>query len=164
VDVSRGRAWATLSGHHEAVTAVAFSRRRQTAGDGGPRRHVRLWNAVTGREIAQLEVDRHRFGDVLRCVAFAPDGRTLARGAEDDVVHFWTWSTAATCPPSRAAAAAWPRRLHARRPLAAGRRRRRPGAPLRPPPPRPRALRDDPIRKPLAGGGSRRGRPARSAA
>lgn len=47
---------------------------------------VRLVEAETGRPRAELNGHRHG----VRGLAFAPDGRTLASGGEDNVVYVWT--------------------------------------------------------------------------
>src|SRR5262249_29376221 len=62
-----------VCGHDERVQAVHFSpggKILASAGGGGT---VRLWGAATPQEVRRLESK----GGSARCLAFAPDGRTL---------------------------------------------------------------------------------------
>jgi WD40 repeat protein len=77
--------------HPHRVTGVVFSPdgtqvATRTAGPGiGSKHLVRLWDTVTGDEIAQLE---HRY--VVTKVVFSPDGtRVAVAGEGDGVVGLW---------------------------------------------------------------------------
>ena len=48
----------------------------------GPRA---LWSVATGREIRRLDSE----ADVIRNVAFAPDGQTLAATGNDGDIRLW---------------------------------------------------------------------------
>jgi RNA polymerase sigma factor (sigma-70 family) len=50
---------------------------------------VRLYDVASGREIAQLE--GHQNG--VPCVAFSPDGKTLASGSHDQTIRLWEVAT-----------------------------------------------------------------------
>src|SRR5204863_2653153 len=90
----------TLSGHKGVIEAIVFLPRSRILASTGLDMRVRLWNATTGRPIAELR-DRtaHRFGSL----AASPDGKLLAAGDETGIVFIWdaaTWRlrTRLRCP------------------------------------------------------------------
>ncbi|HXD89316.1 MAG TPA: M56 family metallopeptidase [Urbifossiella sp.] len=86
----------TLTGHTDAVTAIAFSpdgSRIATTSDDGT---ARTWNSTDGRKLAALDGR----GKWMKSVAFSPDGRTLVTGGYDKTVRLWNAA-------SGAALAAW---------------------------------------------------------
>jgi sugar lactone lactonase YvrE len=85
-DVSNGKNTGTLQGHTSRVSAVAFSPdgRLLASGDDPAARKldtVKVWNVSTRTELASL---LHEIGPALSgvtCLAFSPDGKTLASGS-----------------------------------------------------------------------------------
>jgi WD40 repeat protein len=74
------------AGHLSSVSSVAITKDGKLAASGGD--GVRLWNPVTGKLVRMIEV---RGG--VSCLAFDPDGKTLASGGGDRVVHVWDVET-----------------------------------------------------------------------
>jgi RNA polymerase sigma factor (sigma-70 family) len=74
--------------HAEEVEAFALSpdgKRLATAGG----RAVVVWDAVTGQELCRFEGHR----GTVRAVAFAPDGKSIASGAEGNLIRLWDAAT-----------------------------------------------------------------------
>jgi WD40 repeat protein len=88
-DVKR-RPAGTLSADRPGVVVVAFSPDGSIlAGALEGEWEVRLWDVTTQREIRILEGHK---GEIL-CLAFSPDGRTLASGGKDKTVRLWNART-----------------------------------------------------------------------
>ena len=81
------RRLATLKGHTNAVSSVAFAPDGKTLGTGSDDRTVKLWDITTGKDLATLK--GHIF---VESVAFAPDGKTLATGS-GQTVKLWDVTT-----------------------------------------------------------------------
>jgi WD40 repeat protein len=94
-DLVSGHEIAPLEGHRRAVAAVALSpdgRLAATAGgsaahpfDVAEPRRIRLWDVVSGKEIAHFE---GHTADVTS-LAFSPDGARLVSGMQDTTVLVW---------------------------------------------------------------------------
>ncbi|HEV3262329.1 MAG TPA: hypothetical protein VG013_36090 [Gemmataceae bacterium] len=68
----------------EALALSPNDRTLATVGAG-----VRLWDVATGEELRRLQGHKGR----VFCVAYAPDGKTLATGSEDTTVRLWEAAT-----------------------------------------------------------------------
>ncbi|MCI0458831.1 MAG: WD40 repeat domain-containing protein [Gemmataceae bacterium] len=77
-----------LKGHTGGVSCLAFGARGLLA-SGGSDGLVRLWQAATGAELAQLAGHK----DNVSAIAFAPDGQRLASGGRDGTVRLWDVTT-----------------------------------------------------------------------
>jgi WD40 repeat protein len=75
-----------ISGHEDYVGSVAFSPTdSKILASGSYDKTVRVWNAVTGKQLHRLEGhDQPVLG-----VAFAPDGKTIASFAEGGSIRLW---------------------------------------------------------------------------
>ena len=76
---------ATLEGHTDDVTSVAFSDDRALLASGAADNTVKLWDVETHTNIATLEGHT----DDVTSVAFSDDGTLLASGAWDGIVKVW---------------------------------------------------------------------------
>jgi len=68
-----------------ASTALAYAPDGKTLVARGPNKTVRVWDAVTGKELGQFKGHE---GDVAT-VAFAPDGKSVASGSNDTTILLW---------------------------------------------------------------------------
>jgi WD40 repeat protein len=76
---------ATLKGHADYVSDVAFSPDNKTLASGSADKAVKLWDVPTRQELATLK----GHDDEVTSVAFSPDGKTLASGSVDKTVKLW---------------------------------------------------------------------------
>ena len=76
--------------HEDDVGPVAVARDGKTVASGSGDKTVRLWDGSTGKPIQTLP---HSTG--VSCVAFSPDGKTLAT-TDGAVVRLWRQAAAST--------------------------------------------------------------------
>jgi WD40 repeat protein len=84
-DPATGRELFRLSGHNDAVRALAVSADGKRAISGGDDRTVRIWDLDRGREM--LRYTRHRAG--VTGVALSPDGKLALSGGRDQSLQLW---------------------------------------------------------------------------
>ncbi|MCE0446636.1 WD40 repeat domain-containing protein [Streptomyces tricolor] len=99
-----GASRATLTGHIDAVTALAFSPDGDTLATGSEDGALFLWDARTGKRRATFT--GHIEG--INSLAFSPDGVLLAAGGEDGTTRLWN----ADLPDAHELAGSICRRLH----------------------------------------------------
>ena len=101
-DMHTGEHKKTLNGHKHRVYSVAFSPDGETLASGSDDNMIRLWNVDTGETEMVLVGHAGEFEDVnngpssvegVKSVAFSPDGKTLASGGGDNVIHLWDIGT-----------------------------------------------------------------------
>jgi WD40 repeat protein len=76
---------ATLSGHTDAATSIAFTPDGRTLVSGGWDNTIRLWDVASRSCTATLT----GHANSVRSVAVSPDGRLLASGSDDNDVLLW---------------------------------------------------------------------------
>jgi RNA polymerase sigma factor (sigma-70 family) len=83
-DAATGKEQRRLTGHADALSAVACSEDGKLIVSGSADHSVRVWDAVTGRELHKFDAGAHVEG-----VALSPDGKLAASAAREEGVRLW---------------------------------------------------------------------------
>ena len=102
-DVRTGQIRHILQGHTDWINSVAFSPDGQTLASGSADHIVRLWDVSAGvkagtpqptaADPGQIHHILQGHTDEVKCLAFSPDGQTLASGSDDQTVRLWNVRT-----------------------------------------------------------------------
>src|ERR1700722_5676895 len=79
----------TLEGHTDPVYAIAWSPDGKTLATASFYNTVRLWDAVTRKEVKKYEGHTK----LALAVAVAPDGRHILSGSQDNTAKIWDFPT-----------------------------------------------------------------------
>src|SRR5437868_642350 len=78
---------ATLKGHKNTITCLAYSPDGKTLASGAKDGNVILWDIASGK--ARATLPDHK--DMVVAVAWTPDSKTLASSSHDGDI--WLWDT-----------------------------------------------------------------------
>ena len=80
-----------LTGHNNAICAIAFSPDGKLLASAGAETELRIWDVATGKCLKILAGHRN----VILAVAFSRDGKKVATGAADNTAKIWNVATGA---------------------------------------------------------------------
>jgi WD40 repeat protein len=80
-----------------SVACIAFAPNGQTLVTGTQGEVVQLWDAVSGRELRELQGVQPGLGDWMCSVAFSPDGSTVAAASQLGTVKLWDAASGRRC-------------------------------------------------------------------
>jgi WD40 repeat protein/serine/threonine protein kinase len=80
---------------HPGATCVRFSPDGQRLASGGSDGLVRVWDAMAGKQLAEM----HGHASHIHEVAWSPDGARVATAGWDKTVRIWNASTGLMCAP-----------------------------------------------------------------
>ena len=80
------KAVASLAGHTNNVSSVAFSPDGQHIVSGSYDKLVKVWSVSARKEVASLAGHTNW----VRSVAFSPDGQHIVSGSDDELVKVWS--------------------------------------------------------------------------
>src|SRR5262249_42479651 len=91
-NTANGQERLSLRGQRGGLWCVAFSPDSKILASGSLDGTVKLWDPVTGQELATIVCTRRPYG--VRSMAFSPDGKTLATSNNDNnTVKLWDVTT-----------------------------------------------------------------------
>ena len=88
-DLNTKKLLRSLTGHCQAVRAIAYSPNEEILATASDDKTIKLWNANTFQEICTLFGHSH----AVKSVAFSSDGKLLASGSWDKTVKIWDVKT-----------------------------------------------------------------------
>jgi WD40 repeat protein len=88
----------TLKGHDGFVRAIAFSPKSHLLASGSDDTTVKIWefqknDGDTGKFQEKYYEKRLNHSNIIRSLAFSPDGQTIASGSDDEKVRIWKIDT-----------------------------------------------------------------------
>ena len=94
-DTATGQIRTMLKGHEKGIESLAFSPDGKSFATASSDRTVKLWNFVTGEQLATYQWHTGRSsGSYVESIEFSPDGNTIATAASrENTVRLWDVST-----------------------------------------------------------------------
>jgi WD40 repeat protein len=96
-DSATGKATTKLTAHTDWVLALAFSGDGKLLASGGYDGKVRLWDVTAGKKLLDIEAKPPAQPNmppaptnVVQAMAFSPDGKLLAVGGSDSLIHLFS--------------------------------------------------------------------------